>query len=507
MYHTSDSSNDPDHSAPEEMYTYRLPGFDRDNPRAMVGLSEEAIQKSKRVPCSLSIPFKPILIVSDEISFRKLWKQTINDSQYQTYDCSCEHFITLSQKNASEFSMVIVDTDHLSSAWDNRTRFFHDTYAQTPVIFVGRGHTEAIPLEDYPEYLIGCLFEFDETMLLTLVHSGLQVYRTIREKIAFSHSFGMPVVPIHFGLAALPIRRFQGNIESIAPRDVPVFIEAEPGIRADIAALQIHALSSRKLAPFGFVHLNFGFRELYEPRLFGIEPLTHPYMPEGQIGLIELMNRGTVLIESFQCMHKPTQERLLSYLKTGMLYRINAFESRMCDTRIIVTSTLSLEELAADGSFSKELLEIFSKNRMRIPTMREFPEVLPEWITFFSAWISETDERPKPPQFTEAAVKKMMDYSWPGNTEEFIQVIRRLVHTNTDVVDAAHVVFNERRNGGTSLASFVGLTQEEMIKRFILETLRSQRGNRAATARMLDISEKTLYNKLREYERDELVES
>ncbi len=504
MQNSFDSSGDPDRSTLGGMYADKFPGFDRDNPRAMVGLPGEVMQNPKRVPCSLSIPFKPILIVSDAISFRKQWTQAINEAQYQTYDCSCGHFITLSQRSAGEFSLVIVDTDNLAPAMGNHTRFFHDTYSQTPVIFVGSGHVKLIPLEDYPEYLIGCLFEFDKSTLLPLVHSGLQVYRTIQEKIAFSYSFGMPVIPIHFGLGALSIRRFQGNLETIAPQDVPVFIEAEPGIRADIAALQIHGLSNRRLAPFGGVRLNFGYRELYEPQLFGIEPQTHIHIPEGQIGLIELMSRGTVLIESFQCMLKPTQERLLSYLKTGVLYRVNAFESRMCDTRIIVTSTSSLEELGLEGSFSPELLEILSKNRLRIPSLREFPEILSEWITFFTAWISETVERPKPPEFTPEAVKKLTDHSWPGNTEEFFQVLRRLVHSREEVIDAEHIVFNDKSlHGSASLASFVGLTQEEMSKRFILETLRSQRGNRAATARMLDISEKTLYNKLRDYERDE----
>ncbi len=486
---------------------YRPPGSDKENPRATAVLSAMSSGVSRRIPSSLSIPIKPILIVSDHQDRRRQWSQAIGVARYPTHDCSCDSFISLSKTNATDFSLLILDSDHFSPAMAEHASHFHNAFPHTPVIFIGTGHLEStgVDAQDlYPEYMIGCLPDFDHPLLLGLIYSGLQIYKTVQEKIAFGHSFGFPSVPIYLGEDSEAMRRLNERIVELASRESPVFIEAEPGCRTDIVAMQLHNLSARKSAPFGIVHVHFGFCELYESRLFGIEPQTQELMPEGQAGQIELMNRGTILIDHFHCIYRPTQDRLLSYLKTKTIFRINATEPRMCDTRVFVSSVNAIQELAKEGSFSTELLDVFSDNTIRIAPLREHPEVIPAWIDVFSQWIAEPSGDKEPPRFTTAAVKKMMKHHWPGNTDEFLQLMRRLVYScENGVVDADDIEFGVGGSTGNpcSLYPCVGLTLDEMEKRFIQETLKHLHGNKAATARMLGITEKTLYNKLHEYEK------
>ncbi len=485
--------------------SHRLAGFDTANPKSNAAPFMKGAKYRQRIPSSLSIPLKPILVVGDHSGNRRQWVQMIKEAHYHAHDCSCANFISLSKTHATDFSLLIIDTDNLSSAMYDHTALFHDAFLNTPVIFIGPRHMEMFRkdyYEDYPEYLIGCILHYDQHLLLTLIYSGLLVYKTIQEKTAFGYSFGFPTVPMDFGNDSEAVRRLNERIGELAVRETPIFIEAEPGSHPDIVAMRIHNYSSRESAPFGMVPVHFGFRELYEPRLFGIEPNTHEMMPEGIVGQIELMSNGTLLIDNFHCMYRPTQDRLLSYLETKMIFRINARKAQMCDTRIFVSSINSPEELAEEGSFSTELLDLFKNNTIRIPPLREHPEVIPAWIDVFSQWIAEPAADKEPPRFTSAAVEKMMRYPWPGNTDEFLQLMRGFVYSCHDgPVDANDIVFNKNGqiDGKCRLYPCVGLTLKDMEKSFILETLKFHQGNKSATARTLGITDKTLYNKLQEY--------
>ncbi len=484
--------------------SHRLPGFDKENPRAAIKLPVTVSLEDHRISSSLSIPVKPILVVGDHLENRRQWSKFIEEARHTTHDCSCDSLIAISKTNASGFSLLILDMDNLSPELTEHTPHFRQVFHNIPVIFIGTKYLNQKEYRiDYPEYLIGCLPNFSPSVLLPLIDTGLRIYKTVQEKTAFSNSFGFLNVPMKLGERTDAIRHLNKRAVELASQDGPVLIEAEPGCRADIVALLIHNGSVRKSAPFGMVDVHFGFRELYETRLFGIEAGTYELYPDGMVGQIELMNRGSILIDNIHCMFRPTQDRLLSYLKTRTIFRINSFDPRICDTRVFVASVDNLERLVEENSFSKELLEMFADSTIRIPPLREHRDAIHEWIDVFSQWIAEPSADMEPPRFTAAAVEKMMQYAWPGNTDEFIQVMRRLVYScKTGIVNAEDVVFNTEKavhaKGGA--IPFVGITLEEMEKRFIQETLKAQQGNKAATARMLGITEKTLYNKLRKYD-------
>ncbi len=427
----------------------------------------------------------------------------IGEEHYQVLECSSESFLALSRTNPIELSLVVVDLDHFSSTvFGQGHRFFQEIYPDIPTILIGSRHLNQIKMEEYPSYLIGCLREFDKSLLLPLVHSAIRVYKAIQEKKSLSFSVGKPVIPLGFVGQCPVLKKMQEEVALAAAQDGPVFIEGESGTRKDVIATMIHLRGDRSKAPFHVFPVLAVVREMYELDLFGIEPNTHELMPEGHIGQIEKMNRGTIFIDAIDNMHAASQARLLAFLKTKSFYRIFSSRSQMCDTRIFAAGTVRMRDSLESGTFSRELYDMLSATTVRIPPVREYAENIPDWIAIYSQWFSESLGREKPPEFTSSAIEKMMNHSWPRNMDELALVIRQIIYTDTTgLVRPEDVVFyTSPRQQAASISNLVGLSCDEVEKRLILETLSKEQGNRPATAKVLDISEKTLYNKLKEYE-------
>ncbi len=496
----------------DQICRLRVSAFDRHNPGQSAQFLSGTSQSPSRNSISFSIPAKPILIVSDNYKKRNHLARSLSQTQHQVLQCASESFLFVVQEKEVDFSLLIIDTDTLPESTYRHSEYIRYAYQSTPVIFVGKGHVEKLKRTDYPEYLVGVLPEFDSVTLLPLVNSGLRISKTIQEKNWFDISMGIPVSMFNFTYFknCEPLQRLVKDIIVAASQDGPVFIEAEPEIHKDLIATQIHFHSSRSREPFDiFSSHSISLPEFYEPTLFGLEKNTSSLFPEGRIGKLEMLNHGTILIDEIDNMHIPAQERLLACLKNKSLFRINAARPIPNNTRILASgSPTRLKKWLEIGAFSRELYDILTRTTVRAPFFVDYIETgLEEWITVCTEWICESIDQ-TPPRFTKAAVEKMMKFRWPKTLREFIRFMRYIVYSNASgVVDEKDIDFHFMTRSTTeTLSPFIGLSYEEMSRRFILETLHSQGGNRSATARILGISEKTLYNKLRLYDKQDSTE-
>ncbi len=494
----------------DQICELRVSRFDRDNPGQSSNVFPLPPQTTAHQSVSLSVPLKPILIVSDHFENRTSWMKAVGDELYQVQCCTSESFIILAQAKQTEFSLIILDTDHISELLYQLGGFLRSAFEFTPLIIIGSGHVSRMKRDEYHEYLVGILKEFDPVFLLPLVSSGLKYYRTIQERNELNISMGFPVCKVNINFSGIPgaSQRLDDDIRFAASQDGPVFIDAWPGANTDIVAANIHAGSSRSREPFDVFIFGNVLMNFRGPALFGLEKGTNALFPNGWVGKLELFNHGTVLIDEIANLRIPTQERLLSCLKTKSLYRINASRPIPNNTRILAAGSLSeLKKWIDVGAFSKELFETLSQVTVRVPELKEYSDSLPPWIAVLSEWLCESIDR-TPPRFTESAIDKMVNHSWPGNTRELHHLLRYLIFSNTSgIIDADDIDFRfmESPSLKPSLSPFMGLSYDEVERQFILETLAWQRGNRSATAKILGISEKTLYNKMKEYEKQGLM--
>ncbi len=464
-------------------------------------------ERSIRSPINLSIPLRPILVVSDSSDHRAEWTGFIAEEHYQTLDCTYGNFLAFPRDYPIDLSFVVCDLDHCTIELQVLFRFLKEIYPQLPVILMGTQRDISIPKEEYPDYLIGSLSRFEPALFAPLINSGLTIHKTIKEKLALGYSAGIPFVPINMIGDSPAFVRLNEEIRVAAQADGAVLLTGERGTRKDIVAVQIHWQSQRRANPFDVIQTNIVIREIQEPYLFGQEPNVHPLSPEGYVGRLELMDHGSILLNEIEYMGKTTQEMLLSYFKTKTLHRLKSSKPRICDTRVFASGSPILSEMVDNGGFSQELYNYLCATTVRVPALREFIEGIPGMVQATIRWLAESVGAKEPPVFSDSAIEKMMLYSWPGNTVEFEQVMHRAVFCNkSGRIGPEDLVFDfEPANDQQSLLHWIGKPLDEIEKRFILETLWLNQGNRSLTAKTLGISEKTLYNKLREYEKEDAI--
>lgn len=462
-----------------------------------------SLEKMRRVPVSLSVPIHPILVVSDHPVNRVEITSVINEGNFHAMDCSFESLSTTPPPQMLDFSLLIIDTDHLNRSFSELISFLNRYFPEIPVILLGKSSSQHLTSKDRPRFLLGCLCERDSETLLVLVHSGLTIYKRIREGIELSCSQGIPAVPFNMGLTSESPLIKQMWAEILEKSDIPnahVLLMGEWGTRCDLIASQIHVQGPQRNACFDMVPMDTINGEFLEPLLFGYEPGTNELFPEGFVGKIEMANHGTLYLSNVDCMSFTIQKRLYAFLKNGSLYRMHSQKPRICNTRIIVSGSGNLYDLVECGVFMPELYELLSEHTIMVPTFRKIRDSIPKMTLVVAEWLCQRVGR-KTPVFEPDALEKLRRYSWPFNTIEYEHVMRRIILSNkTGVITAKDVVFDMALNTKKCrISSLVGQTLEEIEREVILETLQTQDGNRSTTAKILGISEKTLYNKLKNY--------
>lgn len=478
---------------------------------------------AKPAPVVLSIPMFPILILSDNTSLRLKLSREIAEGNFQILDCSYENLLSEETPQFPDFSLFILDTDHCNGSLPLVFTRLNRLYANHPVILYGKNYPDSLNRSNRPRYFLGGISDArhevpvseesesdaparNSETLFSLIQSGLAIYKKLRENEVLLHSQGIPVVPFHLGkTSGSPVAETLWNeiLRYGKESDSAVFLQTEWGTRTDLVASQIHLNSSRKDSAFDIVPLDMINGEFLELYLFGIEPGTHGLFPQGYIGRIEMMNHGTLFLSNIDYLSYTIHERLLAYMQNNSLYRVGAKEPTICDTRIISSAPAFIEALVKEGTFPEELFTLLSERIILVPEFRKLKDDLPAMTLMAAEWVSQRARKPTP-VFEPEAIEKIKRYSWPLNTIEYEHMIRRVILSNkTGRVTAEDIVFDMALSTKKArISSLSGITFEEIEREVIFETLQANEGNRAATAKSLGISEKTLYNKLKEYEKD-----
>ncbi len=459
-----------------------------------------------RSPVALSIPLSPVFVVSDSPAVRNSLVQRLEQNYYQVSSCVFGSLLNDSKSPTIDASLVILDLENCPRPAEACFELFNAVYPGVPVILRGKSLPSLQDRQSWPRFLCGFIKEIEDPLLLPLTRSGLLIYQSIQENLALNRSIGLSIVPfIMQGKKSPALQKLWDAVSSAAAGDSHVLLIGEPGTRHDLVASQIHLSSGRKEARFDLVAVDLEIAPSHEPEIFGCEANSRSFFPVGCLGKLELMHRGTLLLYNIDYLGIGAQRRLLYYLKNNAFFRIGATSPRLCDTRIIATVSTDLDDLAVAGPFLSEICDRLSPTTIRLPSFREQKNDIPDFIRIAASWHAETLNK-KTPVFEPGAIEKLVNHHWPYDVVEFEKVMQRIVMNNTTgTVTAKEIDFKiDKRLQNRSLRNLFGMTIDEIEKKLILETLDFFEGNKAQTARLLGISEKTLYNKLKKF--DEIKE-
>lgn len=309
---------------------------------------------------------------------------------------------------------------------------------------------------------------------------------------------------------------------TVAGTDSTALITGESGTGKELLANLIQRNSGRERAPF--IKINCGAipETLLESELFGHEKGAFTDARERRIGRFEEADGGTLFLDEIAEMSPQAQVRLLRVLQDGEITRLGGKEIIKVDVRVIAATNKDLEEAIENGTFRKDLYYRLSVFPISLPPLRERREDIHLLLVHFLDRYKEKTGR-FVSGISRDALNAMLNYDWPGNVRELENAVERAIIIASgrqieldDLPDAVQrsagftpsPVRRGRRpigaDGGKLLMDIeLPAPIEDIEKQVIEATLALTDGDKSQAARMLNISRKTLYRKLEQFESEQ----
>jgi DNA-binding NtrC family response regulator len=288
-------------------------------------------------------------------------------------------------------------------------------------------------------------------------------------------------------------------VHKVAGLSASVLILGESGTGKELVARIIHAESERREGPFIPVNLSAIPSELVESSLFGHERGAFTGAHRQQLGKFELAAGGTLFLDEIGDLRLDLQSKLLRAIQEGEIERVGGGKTIRTRFRLICATNVDLERAAREGRFRGDLYYRINVIPIRIPPLRERLEDLPGLVRFFIERYAARFRKPME-GISDAALKVLGSYLWPGNIRELENLIERLVAVNDkgwieaeDIPFEYHLARIGREPRDVSLLEQAVVTFE---RNFILRALEHCAWNVTATARHLGIPLSTMKHKL-----------
>jgi len=307
-------------------------------------------------------------------------------------------------------------------------------------------------------------------------------------------------VEFHFRSAVM--RHLHRVAAQVAPSDAPVLISGESGTGKELFARLLHTLSTR--ADKAYVPVNCGVLkgELFADKFFGHEPGAFTGALRLQRGSFELAEDGTLFLDEVGEIPATNQVDFLRVLEEKRFRRLGGAKDLPFRARIVAATNRVLQDMVREGGFRADLFYRLNVIPIAIPPLRERREDIPLLAAHFLDHYRVRYHRPDM-ELSDDTVKVLVNYSWPGNVRELKNLIERLVllHEGGDITPAdlplemeMEVACTPGSEGPACLSLDAAVKEAEI--RAIRRAFKAATGSKAETARLLQISPRTLRWKL-----------
>src|SRR6202048_3215279 len=215
-------------------------------------------------------------------------------------------------------------------------------------------------------------------------------------------------------------------VTQVGPSRSTILISGESGTGKELIAKAIHSASTR--ADKAFVPVNTGSIpvDLLESQLFGHVKGAFTSAVASKKGLFEVADQGTIFFDEISTIGPETQAKLLRVIQEREFMRLGGTETIKVDVRIIAACYVELLSLGGEGRFREDLFHRLNVIHLQLPPLRDRREDVPLLLAHFLDRYCLENAKPLR-QFTQAALKLLVDYHWPGNVRELENVVERAV--------------------------------------------------------------------------------
>jgi len=286
-----------------------------------------------------------------------------------------------------------------------------------------------------------------------------------------------------------------GLVQRVAPSEAAVLLLGETGTGKELVAQAVHELSPRHTGPCVAVECAGLTETLFESELFGHERGAFTGATSMKVGLVEAARGGTLFLDELGDIPLGMQVKLLRLLETGTFRRVGGIEPQKADFRLVCATHRDLEALVQAGEFREDLYYRISVFPIHLPALRERREDLPLLAEALLSRIPSARGK----RLGREALSRLHDYPFPGNIRELRNLLERASLLADDrEIEARHLALAPSQPRQENLCPESGeiIPLDELEDRYLRRISARYRGERRELARLLGVSERTLYRKL-----------
>ena len=291
-------------------------------------------------------------------------------------------------------------------------------------------------------------------------------------------------------------------VGSVAASDANILILGENGTGKELIANAIHRASLRAQGPFIKINCAAIPKELIESELFGYRRGAFTGAVTDKVGLLELAEGGSLLLDEIGDMPAYLQTKLLRVLQEREYRPVGSDRVVRVDFRLICATNVDIDAALKEGRLREDLYFRINTITLRVPPLRERPEDIPALATHFLTVFAERYQRPVRTIAPEA-FEQLLRARWPGNVRELENALERAVLVSKgeslqrEDLPEALVPQAEETSGDFVIPPHCTLAELERMA--ILRTLQRTNWNKQETAHILGLYRPTLYSKMKKY--------
>jgi DNA-binding NtrC family response regulator len=342
--------------------------------------------------------------------------------------------------------------------------------------------------------------------LLNIMRSALE-RRTVRKSAAPATPSSISELKHHDAFADIVTQNEEmikifHTVEKMAQSESSILIWGESGTGKELVARAIHKISRR--AERNFVAVNAGTfaDELFASEFFGHKRGAFTGAISDKRGLLEEADNGTLFLDEIGELALPIQVKLLRVLQEGEFFRLGSTRNLKVNIRIIAATNKNLFEETKKGNFRKDLFYRLNMNSVYLPPLKERRDDIPLLIRHFLKIYNEQN-RKNIDRMSEAAMKLLAGYDYPGNIRELMNIINSavIIETTGEIRKKSlpQYFLETSVYAEDAVWDVPQKTLKEIEKEHIQKVLRFTSGNRTRSAKILGISRINLIQKIKNY--------
>jgi transcriptional regulator with GAF, ATPase, and Fis domain len=283
------------------------------------------------------------------------------------------------------------------------------------------------------------------------------------------------------------------TVSRLAPSDISVLVLGETGTGKELIAHELHRRSPRASGPFVAINVAAIPENLLESELFGHVRGAFTGAVSDRKGKLQTANGGTLFLDEIGDMPLPLQAKMLRVLQARVVERVGSNQLEPIDVRVVAATHRDLGEACAEGRFRSDLFFRINEAAVVLPPLRDRGDDIALLATFFVERAAAKLDRPAP-RLGPAALDALRRHPWPGNVRELEAKTKRAVL----MCEGRELSPLDLGLAAVEPAPAMSLrdAKEVYARRYILEVLERNGGNRTQTARELDVDPRTIFKYL-----------